>query len=90
MRIVVAITGYGGSAPKTASRLKQKLARRGLWVQLLKREGEKIAPETDVVVLSCPSEDVNGLAERIENEWHEQWNGWFASNRKKQKERKQA
>lgn len=90
MRIVVAIAGPGGFAPKTASRLKQKLVQRRLGVQLLKRKEEKVSPETDVVLLSCSNEDVNGLAQWIESEWNEQWNGWFALNRKKQKGVEQA
>ena len=85
MHCLVAVTGSQRSLPKIISRLKWRLTRRGFRVQSLKDPQQAVSPSSDIILVPCPMQEVDRLAEQIERKWTEQWQDWFAANKRSTK-----
>ena len=81
--LIVAIVGSSMILPRVLTRLRGRLIRRGFRVELARTNQRAFGEEKDIILIPASPKKVDHLADKITQEWTEQWTHWYAKQKRK-------
>lgn len=71
------------SSNSDTAKLRERLQKRGLKVQVLRSLQDTAVGDCDVLLVSCDGHPTDRLASELEHLWLQRWNAWYARCGKK-------
>ena len=75
--LMVAVVGPGRTQSGVSKQLKERLLRRGLRAHVLRSWHEMPICDCDILLLTCPDKEMDGLVQQIEKLWTQKWAAWY-------------